>query len=62
LTTVDKHGIGIGDDIEVKFTLDNSASTEIERKAHVKWVKDKRIGCEFFEIYRDDVTLGFYFL
>lgn len=62
LTTVDKHGIGIGDDIKVKFTLDNSASTEIEKKAHVKWVKDNYIGCEFFETYKHDVTLAFYFL
>jgi len=62
LTTVDKHGIGIGDDIKVKFTLDNSASTEIEKRAHVKWVKNKLIGCEFFETYKNDVTLGFYFL
>ena len=62
LTTVDKHGIRIGDDIKVKFTLDNSASTEIEKKAHVKWVKDNYIGCEFFETYKHDVTLAFYFL
>jgi len=62
LTTVDKHGIGIGDDIKVKFTLDNSASTKFEKKAHVKWVKDNYIGCEFFDIYKHDVTLAFYFL
>jgi hypothetical protein len=62
LTTVDKHGIGIGDDIKVKFTLDNSASTEFEKKAHVKWVTGNYIGCEFFETYKHDVTLAFYFL
>jgi len=31
LTTVYKHGIEIGDDIKVKFTFDNSASTEFEK-------------------------------
>jgi len=62
LTTVDKHGIKIGDDIKVKFTLDNSASTEFEKKAHVKWVQDNYIGGEFFETYKHDVTLAFYFL
>lgn len=62
LTTVDKHGIRIGDDIKVKFTLDNSASTEFEKKAHVKWVKNNYIGGEFFEAYKHDVTLAFYFL
>ncbi|MFH1935162.1 MAG: PilZ domain-containing protein [Pseudomonadota bacterium] len=61
-TTVDKHGIKIGDDIKVKFTLDNSASTEFEKKAHVKWVQDNYIGGEFFETYKHDVTLAFYFL
>ena len=62
LTTVYKHGIVIGDDIEVKFTLDNSASTEIEKKAHVKWVKDNYMGCEFFGTDKHDLTLAFYFL
>jgi hypothetical protein len=62
LTIVDKHGIKIGDDIKVKFTLDNSASTEIEKKAHVKWVKDNYMGCEFFDTDKHDLTLAFYFL
>ena len=62
LTTVHKHGIEVGDEIKVKFALDNSASTEIEKKARVKWVEGNYMGCEFFETDKNDLTLAFYLL
>jgi hypothetical protein len=62
LNTVAEHGIEMGDDIKVKFVLNNSASTEFEKKAHVKWVKNNYMGCEFFDTYKNDVKLAFYFL
>ena len=51
-----------GDLMLVRFTLDNSASTEMEKKVIVRAVKDTYIGCEFFEADKNDTTLAFYFL
>ena len=51
-----------GDLMLARFTLDNSASTELEKKVIVRVVKDNYIGCEFFDTDKNDTTLGFYFL
>ena len=48
--------------IQVQFNLDNSASTEINKKAYVRWVKDDLMGGEFVEKDKDDVQIGFYLL
>ena len=50
------------DHLVIKFTLDNSASTQIEKEAIVKSVIDNRIGCEFIDDGNIDPHLGFYFL
>ena len=51
-----------GDHVTIKFTLDNSAATQVEKDAIVKSVINTRIGCEFLDSDRGDATLGFYFL
>lgn len=51
-----------GDSLLVKFTLDNSASTKMEKKVTVRVVKGDYIGCEFFEAEKNDTKLKFYFL
>ena len=51
-----------GDSLLVKFTLDNSASTKMEKKVTVRVVRDDYIGCEFFEADKNDSKLKFYFL
>jgi hypothetical protein len=50
------------DHLVIKFTLDNSASTQVEKEAIVKSVIDNRIGCEFKDDGNIDPDLGFYFL
>ena len=50
------------DHLIIKFTLDNSASTQVEKEAIVKSVINNRIGCEFIDDGNFDPTLGFYFL
>jgi len=62
LNILDKVKMEEGDLLLVRFTLDNSASTEIEKKIIVRVVKDTYIGCEFFDSDKNDKTLGFYFL
>ena len=51
-----------GDFILVRFNLDNSASTEIEKKVIVRAVKDSYIGCKFMDTDKNDTTLRFYLL
>jgi len=58
----DKIKIEEGDLMLVRFTLDNSASTEMEKKVIVRIVKDTYIGCEFFDADKNDTILGFYLL
>jgi hypothetical protein len=62
LDIVEVEEIQEGDILLVKFTLDNSASTEMEKKVIVRVVKGVYIGCEFFEADKNDTTLKFYFL
>ena len=51
-----------GDHVTIKFLLDNSASTQVEKETIVISVIGARIGCEFIDSDRSDSTLGFYFL
>lgn len=50
------------DHLIIKFTLDNSASTQVEKEAIVKSVIDNRVGCQFIDDGNIDPDLGFYFL
>ena len=69
---VSAHGIGVvpgashdlheGDFIQVRFTLDNSAATPIEKKAVVRSAATTYLGCEFLDEDKDDKHLGFYLL
>jgi hypothetical protein len=59
---IDSVKINENDLIIIKFNLDNSAATMIEKKAIVRLVKDKYIGCEFAEKDEFDTALKFYFL
>ena len=54
--------IAVGDPIMIKFTLDNSTFSEIEKKAIVRGIKDTFIGCEFLDAEKNDPQLGFYLL
>ena len=65
LEILDKHEIDEikeGDILLVKFVLDNSASTNMEKKVIVRVVNGAYIGCEFFDTDKNDTVLKFYFL
>lgn len=46
--------------IEIVFTLDNVAETEVTQKVIVRGVFDQFIGCEFAEASKFETTLSFY--
>lgn len=51
-----------GDTLMVKFTLDNSAETEMETMVTVRVVRGLYLGCEFSEADKKSTKLKFYFL
>lgn len=67
-----RHGIGFkvvgkpalraGDRLRVKFTLNNTAGSVIQKAAVVRSVNEARIGCRFEGHDACDVTIGFYML
>jgi PAS domain S-box-containing protein len=58
----DAHDIRVNDRFRVKFTLDNTASSVIQKEVAVRSVTGKIIGCEFTGKDPVDVTLGFYMM
>jgi len=62
ITVLGKNKIKKGDHIRIEFTLDNSVSSKIEKKAVVVRVQDNYIGCEFFQTDKYGRDLRFYFL
>lgn len=54
--------INENDRILIRFNLDNSASTKVEKTAIVKKIKEGTISCEFDEPTHNDKDLKFYFL
>ena len=59
-TSLRPHQISIGDKLELKFNLDNSARTEIRRSAKVMWVNDRDIGAQYIEPKLFERDLSFY--
>jgi len=51
-----------GDEVKIKFTLDNTKHSEIERNAVVKWAKDRYAGLEFTDTSQYESELGFYLM
>jgi PAS domain S-box-containing protein len=58
----DKQDIRANDRFRVKFTLDNTASSVVQKAVVVRSVNDGIIGCEFTGQDPCDVTLGFYMM
>jgi len=60
------HNLTQGDELKVKFTLDDGRRSKIEKKDVVRWVKEREIGCQFMasvgydETY--DTALNFYLM
>ena len=59
---LEMHSLKTGDELKVKFALDDSSKTKIEIKVVVKWVKDNLAGCEIVDGQQDSRKLGFYLL
>lgn len=59
---LDKADIHVGDRCRVKFTLDNTAHSIIQKEVVVRSVVDGMIGCQFEGQDACDVTLGFYMM
>ncbi len=72
ITNISKKGMGFralnsagiqkGDSIKVKFKLDNTLGSTIEKNVAVKKVSGNYIGCVFTKADKYDVTLGFYLM
>lgn len=51
-----------GDNIQLRFNLDNSKESLINKLAMIKSINNNSVGCQFQNSGKDDTTLGFYFL
>jgi predicted RNA-binding Zn-ribbon protein involved in translation (DUF1610 family) len=60
--TLKRNELSIGDSIKVKFTLNNKKQSKIEKEAFIRWIRDKRIGCEFMGDDLYNRSLGFYLM
>jgi hypothetical protein len=60
--TVAPHGLSRGDEIRVKFTLDDAKRSEIQKDVIVRVAKDKYVGGEFSDPALFDKALGFYLM
>ena len=72
IDNISRHGIGfkvfgkqdvrVNDRFRVKFTLDNTASSVIQKEVVVRSVAEETIGCQFVGQDACDVTIGFYMM
>lgn len=72
ITNISKKGLGfvtegpsdlrVGDQIRIKFTLDNQARSAITKQVLIKGVKDHYAGGQFVGPDKNDITLGFYLM
>ena len=61
-TTLTAHRLSKGDQVELRFNLDNVQRTGINRTAVVKNSDDRYVGCEFTGSTQYDKAFGFYLL
>lgn len=61
-TTLNRNDLRKNDRLMVKISLDDREKSKIEKKAAVKWVEDRDIGCSFIETDKYDKVLGFYLM
>jgi PAS domain S-box-containing protein len=72
IDNISRHGIGfkafdkpdicVNDRFRVKFTLDNTAGSVIQKAVVVRSVAEKAVGCQFVGTDACDVTIGFYMM
>ncbi len=65
-STLTRHHLNIGDEVKVRFNLDDVRGSRIEKEAVVKWVNNRDAGCEFITSVSYDETadaaLNFYLM
>jgi len=61
-TTLNRNDLRKNDRLMVKISLDDREKSKIEKRAVVKWVQDRYIGCSFIETDKYDKVLGFYLM
>lgn len=72
ILNVSKGGIGaqvigmntnrVGDELRVKFNLNDQHQSQVEKRVVVRLVKQNYIGCEFLDASVQDKALGFYLM
>ena len=72
ITNLSKKGLGfvtlgpsnleLGDEVRVKFILDNAAHSHISKELKIRGVQGSYAGGRFIGTDKDDVTLGFYLM
>lgn len=55
-----RHGVTVGQSMEIGFQLDDKRRSEIQRQVTVRHVQGEVLGCEFIEHDFFDKVLGFY--
>ena len=58
--TLKSHRMSTNTIVELKFKLDNSGRTEIQRSAKVMWIKGHNVGAEFIGPKLSERDLAFY--
>jgi hypothetical protein len=61
-TTLNRNDLTKNDSLMVKITLGDREKSKIEKRAVVKWVQGRDIGCRFIETDEYDKVLGFYLM
>ena len=61
-TTLNRNDLKKNDSLMVKITLDDRGKSKIGKRAVVKWVQGRDIGCSFIETDEYDKILGFYLM
>ncbi len=56
LLTYGQHNLREGDELKVKFNLDDLSRSQIEKNAVVRWIQDIHMGCEFMESAQKDIS------
>jgi hypothetical protein len=57
-----QHNLQIGEQIDLRFVLDNDIRSEITKKAIVRHVQGRSIGAEFCDLKAYDKELGYYLM
>ena len=60
--TVGPNQLNVGDQVRLKFTLDNQSRSLITKHVLIKGIQERYAGGQFIGADRHDITLGFYLM